>query len=167
MAEAALNVVNIIDRISTTSKRPRYAFMVLNLLAEQANDDGKTGPFVRNAGQDLPLRDWIGLSLARASARGARREALERRVRNALRSELPADPAEAQRVVDRAVAERVQAIGADNFSRVVTELEDAGLVKRFYAGYRTDHAHRGGLRNLVCVVDGDALAALRRRTVLL
>src|SRR3546814_9686194 len=70
---------------------------------------------------------------------------------------------EAQWIVDEKVHERVRATGADNFGRVVGELEKCGYIARYYEGYRTPHSNRGGLRNLVCVLDPDVSAALRSR----
>lgn len=166
MAKSATNVGQILDRLSEVSARPRYAFAVLNLLAEQAGPGARVGPFVQDEGEVLPLRAWVGKRLSRLSGRSRRRKALEARVREALADELPDDLIEAQRIVDAAVEAHVRATGADNFSRVVTELERAGYLSRFYEGYRTNHTNRGGLRNLVCVLDADVSAALRRRDVL-
>lgn len=167
MAKSATNVGHILDRLSEVSSRPRYAFAVLNLLAEQAGPGSKVGPFIQDEDEVLPLRVWIGKRLSRISGRNQRRKKIEQRIRQELADELPQDLFEAQRVVDAAVEEHVRGTGADNFSRVVTELEKAGYVARFYEGYRTNHVNRGGLRNLVCVIDADVSAALRRRDVLI
>lgn len=138
--------------------------MILNLLAEQAGPGGKAGPFIVDDDQErLPLREWVGKRLSRISGRDQRRKQLEARIREELKDQLPNDLFEAQRIVDQTVDERVRAAGADNFSRVVSELEKAGFVERFYEGYRTNHANRGGLRHLVCMIDPDVSAALRRR----
>lgn len=166
MGSAATNVGQILDRLAEVSSRPRYAFAVLNLLAEQAGPGSKVGPFITDEGETLPLRVWVGKRLARLSGRSARRKRLEQRIRQELAGKLPDDLFEAQKIIDAAVDEHVRATGADNFSRVVTELEKAGYVSRFYEGYRTNHSNRGGLRNLVCVLDADVSAALRRRDVL-
>ncbi|MFZ3482118.1 hypothetical protein [Sphingomonas sp. 3-13AW] len=136
--------------------------MVLMLLAEQAGAGNQAGPFVREGERALPLREWIGDRLSRMSGRDTRRRRLEARIRASL-PELPDDLIEAQKIVDEAVAEHVRSTGADNASRVMVELERCGYLKRHYQGYRTDHTNRGGLRHLVCVLDGDAIAALRRR----
>ncbi len=167
MANAPMSVSNILDHLATTSTRPRYAFAVLALLAEQAGPTGKTGPFITDEDQEkLSLREYIGKHLARMSGRDNRRKQLERRIREELQDKLPEDLFEAQRIVDQAVHERVRATGADNFSRIVGELEKCGYIARYYEGYRTPHSNRGGLRNLVCVLDPDVSAALRSRTQL-
>lgn len=165
MASEALSIGDILDKLSETSKRPRYAFMVLNLLAEQAGPGNKAGPFVREGEAKLPLREWLGDRLSRMSGRDGRRRQLERRIRSSI-PDLPDDLIEAQAMVDAAVAKRVRSTGADNASRVMAELEKCGFLRRYYQGFRTDHTNRGGLRHLVCVLDGDAVAALRRRDVL-
>ena len=141
--------------------------MVLNLLAEQAGPNAKVGPYVQEGTESLPLRHWIGKRLARLSGRSIKRKMIEKRIREQLADKLPEDLFEAQQIIDAAVDEHVRKTGADNFSRVVGDLEKAGYVARFYEGYRTNHSNRGGLRNLVCVVDADVSAALRRRDVLL
>ncbi|MEW9856364.1 hypothetical protein [Novosphingobium sp. M1R2S20] len=166
MGKSATNVGHILDRLSEVSSRPRYAFAVLNLLAEQAGPGAKVGPFILDDGETLPLRVWVGKRLARISGRNQRRRKIEQRIRQELASKLPNDLFEAQKIVDAAVEEHVRATGADNFSRVATELEKAGYIRRFYEGYRTNHSNRGGLRNLVCVLDADVSAALRRRDML-
>ncbi|AXK44000.1 hypothetical protein DVR09_16230 (plasmid) [Erythrobacter aureus] len=167
MGQAALNVGSILDRLSDVSDRPRYAFAVLNLLVEQATGSTRVGPFIEDEGQHLALRHWVGKRLSRISGRSQRRKKLIERVREELADELPDDMFEAQKVIDAAVEERVCAAGADNFSRVLGDLEKAGFVSRLYEGYATNHANRGGLRNLVCVVDPDVSAALNRGTHLI
>ena len=166
MGTSATNIGQTLDRLSEVSSRPRYAFAVLNLLAEQAGPNSKVGPFIQDEDETLPLRVWVGKRLSRISGRSQRRKQIEQRIRQELAEELPADMFEAQKIIDAAVEERVRITGADNFSRVVTELERAGYVSRFYQGYRTNHNNRGGLRNLVCVLDADVSAALRRRDIL-
>lgn len=166
--QSATNVSRILDHLAEVSSRPRYAFMILHLLAEQAGPTGKTGPIITDEDQErLTLREYIGKRLSRMSGRDQRRKKLEARVRAELADRLPEDLFEAQQIIDREVAERAKAVGADNFSRVVGELESAGYLTRFYEGYRKNHANRGGLRNLVCVLDGDVAAALRRRDQLI
>ena len=163
MASSAMNVGQIIDRLSEVSARPRSAFMILNLLAEQAGPTGKAGPFVEDAGERLTLREYIGKRIAPLSASASRRRLLEKRVRDDLKGKLPSDPGEAEAMIDRHVTERVRASGADNFSRIVTELEKCGYLARSYEGYRTNHRNRGGQRLLACVLNADVSAALRRR----
>lgn len=167
MGKSATNVGQILDRLSEVSSRPRYAFAVLNLLAEQAGPGSKVGPFIEDDGETLPLRTWVGKRLSRLSGRSARRRKIEQRIREELADTLPDDMFEAQKIVDAAVEQHVRATGADNFSRVISELEKAGYLSRFYAGYRTNHSNRGGLRNLVCVLDADISAALRRRDMII
>src|SRR3546814_2532652 len=65
MAEAVLDLTTILDRLAATSRRPRYAMMVLNLLSEAADHRGQAGPFVTRGGETLPVRLWLGETLAR------------------------------------------------------------------------------------------------------
>lgn len=166
--QSATSVSQILEHLHSVSTRPRYAFMVLNLLAEQAGPEGKAGPYVTDEDHEqLTLREFIGKRVSRMSGHDRRRRALEARVRADLADTLPTDLFEAQQIVDREVNERAKSVGADNFSRVVGELEHAGYLTRFYQGYRTNNAKRGGLRHLVCVLDPDVTAALRRRDMLI
>ena len=144
MANGVMNVGGILDRLSEVSARPRYAFAVLNLLAEQAAPGVKVGPFIHEDGETLTVRCWIGKRLARLSGRSIRRKAIERRIRQELADRLPEDLFEAQQMVDLAVEEHVRMTGADNFTRVISELERAGYVSRFYQGYRPAHQNSGG-----------------------
>src|SRR3546814_9699922 len=93
-----MSVSNILDQLATTSSRPRYAFAVLALLAEQAGPTGKTGPFITDEDEEkLPLREYIGKRLARMSGRDSRRRQLESRIREDPKDVLPEDMFEAQR----------------------------------------------------------------------
>jgi hypothetical protein len=165
---SATNVGEILESLAMKTSRPRYAFMVLHLLAEKAGPGGKAGPFVIDDDHErLTLREYIGKRVARMATFDRRRKQLEARVRHELAPSLPSDMFEAQQIIDEAVAQRARAVNADNFSRVVGELEKVGYLTRFYQGYRKDHCNKGGMRNLVCVLDPDVSAALRRRDQLI
>lgn len=164
---SALNVSDVIDMLADHSQRPRYAFLTLSLLVELAGPAGKAGPFVVDEDQqEITLRDYIAKRLARMSARDTRRRKLAERVRQELAARLPEDEAEAQAIIDAEVAERARIAGANNFSRVVSELERMKMLTRYYAGFRVSHEHRGGLRNLVCQINPEIIAAFRRRDLL-
>lgn len=146
----------LLDCLSQASSRPRYAFMVLSLIAEVADAQGEAGPFVRRGGQQFTLRDWLCDSLAPMGGRDPRRIALAERVRSDLLLEgrMPADPAGAAALIEQEVRERVRASGKTNLSRAVSELVGAGLLRRYYKGYAIDHANRGGQRHAVYVLQG-------------
>jgi hypothetical protein len=55
--------------------------------------------------------------------------------------ELPADPTQADRVIEERVRERVRQSGRCNVSRAVSDLCRGGL-RRHYQGYRVDHQNR-------------------------
>lgn len=158
-------VADILTILAAHSRRPRYAFMLLGLMSEVADSKGRVGPHVGAAGQ--PVRDWLASCLAPVAARDHRRQALLARTRAELVSILPEDPLLAQEIVDREQQTRIIQSGRTNVSRSMSELERAGLVRRHYAGWRTNHEHRGGGRYAVYILHGDALAALRRRAQLL
>ena len=167
MGSSAFGVGQIVTTLAEVSRRPRYAFMVLNLISEVAGPDGKAGPFVKAGGQTIPLRDWLSDNLAPLAHDERRRADLRRRLMAEMKNELPEDPEQAERLVEAAIRERIRAIGKTNVSHAVSDLVRAGLVKRHYEGWVRNHVNRGGQRHAVYVVDGDVLAALRRGTQLL
>ncbi|MYL99489.1 hypothetical protein GR702_17100 [Novosphingobium sp. FGD1] len=158
--------VSILERLSTNCKRPRYAFMVLNLLVEASQRTGSAGPYVLVGDMRVPVRDWLCDALVPVAQRDPRRLSIEGRVRQMLEDAgaLPADPDDAQRLVDEKVLERIRISGRTNVSRAVSELVRAGLVKRHYQGFRVDHHNRGAKRQAVYVVTEPVMRALSRAT---
>lgn len=155
----------LLDQLAHVSTRPRYAFMLLGLIAEVARSDGSAGPLVAQGRALLPLRDWLCDALMPMGGRDPRRLALGERVRAelALKGDLPADPVAATQAVDEELKLRVRASGKTNLSRAVSELVAAGLLRRHYQGYRVDHANRGAQRQAVYTLTGLARALLGRR----
>lgn len=148
----------LLDELASASTRPRYAFMLLNLIAEVADDKGSAGPFVSRAGRAVLLRDWLCDALVPMARRAPKRRALTSKICDELR--LPehhaGGGAEAAAAIDEKVRERVRAAGKANLSRAVTELVKAGLLERHYEGYRVDHKNRGAQRNAVYTLVGAA-----------
>ena len=155
---------SIIDVIAQVSTRPRYAFMVLNLIARAAGQEGKAGPYVVQQGRAVRLRDWLCDALAPMAARDPKRSALAEQVRVELaeQGQLPADSNAASRLVDQIVLERVRRSGRCNVSRAVSELVRAGLVRRHYEGWRVDHHNRGARREAVYTLLPGTMRALGR-----
>lgn len=154
----------LLDMLAHASTRPRYAFMVLSLIAEVANADGEAGPFVRRDRQEHTLRDWLCDSLAPMGGRDPRRMALAARVKADLQAAgtLPGDARQSAAMIEQELRDRIRASGKTNLSRAVSELVGAGLLRRYYAGYAVDHANRGGQRNAVYVLQGLARCLLPR-----
>lgn len=167
MEHAALDVSTILSRLAEHSTRPRYAFMVLNLISEAAGPSGAVGPEVMSKGVALPVRDWLSDALASMAKREQRRRGLATRAADALADELPTDPVVAAQMLDEEIRQRVRRSGKTNVSRAVSDLVRAGLVRRHYAGWCKDHQNRGGQRQSVYTVNASALAALRRNSQLL
>ncbi len=159
-----LNLPALIERIADVSRRPRYAFMVLNLIAKAAGrNSGSAGPYVQVDGERIPLRDWLCDSLVPIAQRDARRLAIVDQVRSGLEAQkaLPDDPQEAVRVVQEEVKVRIRRSGRCNVSRAVSDLVRAGLVRRHYQGFRVDHHNRGAQREAVYTITDAAARALR------
>jgi len=156
----------LLDMLAHASTRPRYAFMVLSLIAEVANGDGEAGPFVRRDRQQHTLRDWLCDSLAPMGGRDPRRIALAARVEADLvaAGALPDDTCQSAAIVDQELRDRIRASGKTNLSRAVSELVGAGLLRRYYAGYAVDHPNRGGQRNAVYVLQGLARCLMPRQS---
>jgi hypothetical protein len=160
---SALDLPEIIERIADVSPRPRYAFMVLNLIARAASKaNGSAGPYVLENGRRILLRDWLCDSLIPMAKRDARRRLIVKEVTTSLaaRNALPADLREAARIVDLEVRERVRHSGRCNVSRAVSDLVRAGLVRRHYQGFRVDHHNRGAQREAVYTITDAAVGAL-------
>lgn len=161
-----LGLPDLIERIADVSPRPRYAFMVLNLIAKVAgSNSGSAGPYVVDQDRRVPLRDWLCDALVPMAKRDPRRLAIVDEVRSALtaRCDLPSDPEEIARLVDDEVRERVRRSGRCNVSRAVSDLVRAGLVRRHYQGYRVDHHNRGAQREAVYTIMPAAARALAGR----
>ena len=148
--------------LAEASSRPRYAFLVLQLVAEIADARGQAGPIVGKAGEPMLLRDWLCTQLLPLSEQQGRRAALCARVAASLKAELSGDPVRDAARIGEAVEEQVLAVGRANVSRAISDLARAGLVSRHYAGYATNHSNRGGGRHAVYVVRPEVLRLLRR-----
>lgn len=157
----------IFQRLAERSSRPRYAFMVLNLISEAAGARGLAGPYVERAGARTPLRDWLAGELMPLSGRDRRRDALRARIAAELQPRLSGDAERDAATIDAAVEEEALAVGKANVSRAVTDLVRAGMVRRHYAGRITDHPNRGGKRLAVYAVDAEVMAAIRTRATLI
>ncbi|MDO7836799.1 hypothetical protein Q4610_17260 [Sphingobium sp. HBC34] len=154
------DISQLLDHLSHCCSRPRYAFMLLTLIADIARPDGSAGPEVRVGDALVPLRDWLCDALTPMGHRDPRRMALVERVREELRkaAKLTGDAAADDRLVQDEVRARVRASGKTNLSRAASELVKAGLLKRHYQGYRVDHLNRGAQRQAVYTLIGRARA---------
>src|ERR1700712_2314084 len=160
---APLNLPALIERIAGVSLRPRYAFMVLNLIAKAAGANSvSAGPYVFEADRRITLRDWLCDSLVPMAQRDPRRLRIVEEVKTALleQNALPRDRIEADRVIASEVKERVRRSGRCNVSRAVSDLVRAGLVRRHYQGFWVDHHNRGAQREAVYTITPAAAAAL-------
>jgi hypothetical protein len=141
-----LNLPALLDRLAHVSPRPRYTFMVLNLIARAAGASDSVGPYVREQGEAIPVRDWLSDAMAPVAHRDARRRAITEQVRAEMEGQgiLPGDPELAEQIVSSEVRGRVRRSGRTNISRAVSDLVRAGFLRRHYQGYRVDHENRGG-----------------------
>jgi hypothetical protein len=151
---------SIFAKLALSSRRPRYAFLVLELVAEAANAKGMAGPFIPCGNVRMTLRDWLCTQLMPMSERDGRRAALRARIVGSLADRLTGNHPQDQLLIDAAVDDHVLAVGRANVSRAVSDLVRAGLVRRHYAGYATNHENRGGGRHAVYVIEPDILSAL-------
>lgn len=152
----------MVERISLVSKRPRYALLVLNLIAKAAGANGSLGPYVPVDHDMVPVRDWLCQALAPLANRDCRRLAMVETVRAELALGRPSDTADAERRVEEEVQSRIMRSGRTNISRAVSDLVRAGLLRRHYQGYRIDHANRGAQREAVYTVMPEVRSALSR-----
>lgn len=154
---------SIYATLAKLSARPRYAFLVLQLVAEASDDQGRAGPFVQNGrASPMYLRDWLCMQLLPMSERDGRRSALRARIIDGLIDQLTGDRKHDEALIETAVEEQVLAVGRTNISRAISDLVKAGFLSRYYAGYATNHSNRGGGRHAVYVVQPQVLNALGR-----
>jgi len=152
----------VLERLAEVSSRPRYTFMVLNLIARAAGASDSAGPYVREGGQAIPVRDWLSDALMPMAQRDARRRAVVEEVRADLvdRRALPEDPAMAEQAVATELRNRLRHSGRTNVSRAVSDLVRAGLIRRHYQGYCVDHQNRGAQREAVYTINAAVKRAL-------
>jgi hypothetical protein len=157
-----LRAPDVISCIAGVSERPKFTFMVLSLIVQAADAKGEAGPYVLEDGQRLRIRDWLAGAVFTMGQRDPKRLAIVKTVRAELEGDggLPADPAASTRTVERVVRERLKKSGLSSISRAVSELVSAGLMRRYYAGFRVDHANRGAQREAVYVVPDSVRQAL-------
>lgn len=163
----ALTVGAILDRLAESSRRPRFSFLLLLLLAEVADARGTAGPFVVGGNHHLPVREYLAARLGGLAKHDRRRQALRKRITNevaAAGGTPQADLFTRQARIDEELEALVRAEAARNVSRCITDLERAGLCSRYYAGRTVDHRNRGGRRHAVYVVSPEVLAALQTRS---
>jgi hypothetical protein len=161
-APAAVALPDLVERVSKISKRPRYALLILSLIAKAAGEDGSLGPYVRTEANQVPVRDWLCQALAPLANRDCRRTAMIAAVRSELMAKADAsknagDLAQQQ---DEEIEARILRSGRTNVSRAVSDLVRAGLLHRYYQGYRVDHRNRGAQREAVYTITPEVRLAL-------
>lgn len=157
-----LKLPGILRRLTEVCERPRYSYMVLNLIAQASSSTGSAGPYVRDGSNLIPIREWLCDALVPIAHHNSRRAAVIERVRSDLiaRGLMPTDADQAETLVRETVEQRLRHSALTNVSRAVSELVRAGLVRRHYQGYRIDHQNRGAQRQAVYTVTEEALKAL-------
>ena len=158
-----LDLPGILERLTNVCERPRYSFMVLNLIAQASAETGSAGPFITKGERRVPIRDWLSDAMTPVAKRDPRRLAIAEKVRKEFEQQdaLPADGTAAAALIEAEVRKRIRLSGRTNVSRAVSELVRAGFVRRHYQGYRIDHHNRGAQRQVVYTVTQEARRALR------
>ena len=59
-----LDMPALVELLAQCSARPRYAYMVLDLIAKVAGTNGSAGPLVLHGGSAVPIREWLCDALA-------------------------------------------------------------------------------------------------------
>ncbi|MGB3930863.1 MAG: hypothetical protein WBL20_18105 [Sphingobium sp.] len=162
--DSEIDLPGVLERLADVSARPRYTFMVLNLIARAAGQSDSAGPYVREDGRAVAIRDWLSDALMPMAQRDARRVAVVNQVRTELfrKGVLPADERLAEEMIAEEVRARLRHSGRTNVSRAVSDLVRAGLVRRHYQGYRVDHENRGAQREAVYTIAPRVKRALGR-----
>jgi len=162
-AEDALDLPLIMQRVTANSSRPRYTFMVLDLISRLARENGSVGPYIRDGEALVPIREWLSLAISPIASHHHRRIAMMEHVRAGLAAtgRLCGDQALAEQTVDEEVRDRVRTSGMTAVSRAVSELVKAGLVTRHYQGFCVDHENRGAKRLAVYTISPAVRDVLR------
>ncbi|VWX49799.1 hypothetical protein [Novosphingobium sp. 9U] len=158
----AVDLPEILQRLADVSARPRYTFMVLNLIARVSDASGRAGPYVREGKGLVGIRDWLSDALIPVAQRDPRRLKIVRKVRAEVAHNVdnPTDPDCTETIVAQAVRDRLRHSGRTNVSRAVSDLVRAGLLRRHYQGYRIDHENRGAQREAVYTIMPEVRRAL-------
>jgi hypothetical protein len=100
---------DLVDRIAAVTRRPRYALLVLELIAREAGPNGSLGPYVHSEEGRVPVRDWLCQKLAPLAKRDCRRRAMVEAARNDVMATARADsdPADLERACEARVQERI------------------------------------------------------------
>src|SRR5688572_1535444 len=69
---AIVSLPGLLERLAGVSKRHRYAFMVLNLIARAAGRDNSARPYVSENGEAVPIRAWLSEAMTPMAQRDAR-----------------------------------------------------------------------------------------------
>lgn len=162
MPPPAVALPDLVERVSQVSRRPRYALLILNLIAKGAREDGSLGPYVQSEADHVPVRDWLCRALAPLANRDCRRTAMISAVRSELMAKAGAlkNAADLAQQQDEEIQARILRSGRTNVSRAVSDLVRAGLLHRHYQGYRVDHPNRGAQREAVYTIAPDVRLAL-------
>lgn len=154
----------ILERLAATCDRPRYSFMVLNLIAQASARTGHAGPWIDLGSERLAVRDWLSRALSPVARREHQRTAMMARAARDLAAagQLPKDPAQRDSAIAEEMERRLLHSRRTNVSRAVSELVRAGLVQRHYHGYRVDHVNRGAQRQAVYTIRQEVRLALQR-----
>lgn len=70
------NLPSILARLARVCERPRYAFIVLQLIAQASAKTGFAGPYVIDGDQRLPVREWLSEAMAPMAQRDPTRAKL-------------------------------------------------------------------------------------------
>lgn len=163
-AAAGAKLPDLVERIATMTRRPRYALLVLELIARKAGRDGSLGPYVKTEEGRVPVRDWICQALAPLAKRDCRRLAMVEAVRKEVLSKAQhgTELAALESACAAQIQERIIRSGRTSVSRAVSDLVRAGLLRRHYQGYRIDHPNRGAQREAVYTILPEVRQALAR-----
>lgn len=161
-----LDLPAVLERIAHISTRPRYTFIVLNLIARAAGRSNSAGPYIEDKGRAIPVHDWLSNALLPMAQRDGRRRAVVKEVRRNLDNKglLPPNSEAADQLIAEEVRERLLHSGRTNVSRAVSDLDRAGLLQRHYQGYRVDHCNRGAQREAVYTIIPTVYAALGKHS---
>jgi len=156
----------LLKELEAKCSRPHFAERLVNNLVQLCDAGGVAGPIVELDGIRCSVREALARRLRVGKMYAKRGDARKKRIGAEVALELISKDGHLDiEKLEKAVAERVEAEGIrttmNNVSSCVGELEEMGVVKTTYMGYKTPHEKHGGLRNAVYRLKPEIIEIMR------
>lgn len=157
----------LFSRIDSASKRPTFSRQLVLIMGTLADHEGKLGPEITVGEGCYPVTEGLARILKCGTSHDGKAERSMDRIRGDIRLKAEQDGEELSDAdLQKAVEEQYLAQSLkgmeSNISRTMTELEDIGVIQRYYQGNFTAHHNRGAQRQAVYGLSQATRTALTR-----